>query len=189
MSRYSTSYSKNLVTFILVSLTSLLPAAADVALGTLNISGNVPVVFSLTVRGIPGDLDLTPGATVTDRLLGIVHFKYNVDIATLVLTSDKASGMPENATGAYPFSGVGFKYKFSAACASVIAAGEANFTIAGAGAALENTVAGDKPSGLGYGIEEDCSLMASWGGAAVVAGRIPLADRYSQTITLTMTSI
>jgi hypothetical protein len=162
---------------------------ADVALGTLNISGNVPTVFSLSIRGVPGDLDLTPGVVVTDRLLAIVHFKYNVDMASLVLTSDKASGTPENATGAYPFGGVGFKYKFSGSCASVIAAGEANFTIAGAGSALANTVAGDKPSGLGYGIEEDCSLLASWGGAAVVAGRIPLADKYSETLTLTMTSI
>ena len=117
---------------VLIQLVSL-RAHGDVAIGTLNISGNVPVIFSLSVRGLPGDLDLTPGVTVTDRLLGIVHFKYNVDIASLALTSNTASGVPENSSNtAYPFAGVGFKFKFGA-CTSVVAAGKANFSIVAAG--------------------------------------------------------
>ncbi len=165
-------------------------AHSDVAVGTLNISGNVPVIFSLTVRGLPGDLDLTPGVTVTDRLLGIVHFKYNVDIASLTLTSNTASGVPENSANvAYPFGGVGFKFKFGT-CTSVVAAGKANFSIVAAGVSdnLE-PLAAQQPSTLGYGLEEDCELVASWGGATIVSGQIPLADRYSQALTLTMTSI
>lgn len=166
------------------------PLRADVAIGTLNISGNVPVIFSLMVRGLPGELDLTPGVTVTDRMLGIIHFKYNMDIASLALTSSTASGVPENsANDAYPFGGIGFKYRFGA-CTSVIAAGQANFSIVAAGTSdnLE-AAAAQQPSTLGYGIEEDCSLMASWGGSTIVSGQLPLADKYSMTLTLTMTSI
>lgn len=165
-------------------------AQADVAIGTINISGNVPVVFSLTVRGLPGDLDLTPGVTVTDRLLGIVHFKYNIDIASLALTSNTASGVPENSANvAYPFGGAGFKYKFGA-CTSVAAAGKADFSIVAAGTSDNlQAAAASQPSTLGYGLEEDCELMASWEGAPIVAGQIPLADKYSETLTLTMTSI
>jgi hypothetical protein len=181
-----------LVMFSLVLLISLmsLPAFADVAIGTLNISGNVPVIFSLTVRGLPGELDLTPGVTVTDRLLGIIHFKYNVDVASLTLTSSTASGVPENsANTAYPFGGVGFKYRFGT-CTSVVAGGQANFSIVAAGTSDNlQAAAGNQPSTLGYGLDEDCDLMASWGGAAIVSGQIPLADKYSQTLTLTMTSI
>jgi hypothetical protein len=179
--------------FMIVALAIILNmplATADTAVGTLNISGNVPVIFSLSIRGLPGDLDLTPGVSVTDRLLGIVHFKYNMDIATLALTSDTASGVPENSANvAYDFSGVGFKFKFGA-CTSVVAAGKANFSIVAAGTSDNlQAAAANQPSTLGYGLEEDCDLLASWGGAAIVAGRIPLADKYSQTVTLTMTSI
>jgi hypothetical protein len=165
-------------------------ADADVAVGTLNISGNVPVIFSLTVRGLPGDLDLTPGVSVTDRLLGLIHFKYNMDIASLALTSSTASGVPENSSNvAYAFGGVGFKYRFGA-CTTVVAAGQANFSIVAAGTSDNlQAAAANQPSTLGHGVEEDCSLMASWGGATIVSGQLPLADRYSMTLTLTMTSI
>lgn len=177
------------ITALIIQL--MIPVSnADVAIGTLNISGNVPVIFSLTVRGLPGDLDLTPGVTVTDRLLGIIHFKYNVDIASLALTSSTASGVPENSANvAYPFGGVGFKFRFGT-CTSVIAAGQANFSIVAAGVSdnLE-AAAAQQPSTLGYGLDEDCELLASWGGAPIVAGQIPLADKYSQTLTLTMTSM
>lgn len=158
-----------------------LAMAADTSIGTLSLSGNVPVVFSLTVRGLPGDLDLTPGVVVNDRLLGILHFKYNVDIASLAITSSTASGTPENAVGAYAF-GVAFKYKFLA-CATIVAANEALFTIAGAGAAMADPAT---TAGLTNGREEDCSLTASWGGTAA---SLPLAGKYSEVLTFTMVSI
>ncbi len=178
-----------LITALIFQLYAVV-AQADVAIGTLNISGNVPVIFSLTVRGLPGDLDLSPGVTVTDRLLGLIHFKYNIDIASLALTSSTASGVPENSANvAYPFSGVGFKYRFGT-CTSVVAAGQANFSIVAAGTSDNlQALAASQPSTLGYGIEEDCELMASWGGATIASGQLPLADNYSQTLTLTMTSI
>lgn len=180
-----------LVAAIVITSTALMRIGmADTAIGTLNISGNVPAVFSLSVRGMPGDLDLSPGVTVTDRLMGIIHFKYNIDIGTIALTSDTASGVPENSSGvAYPFGGAGFTYKFGT-CTSIAATGQADFSIAAAGVS-DNLVAAaaNQPSTLGYGIEEDCELMASWSGAAIVNGRMPLADRYSAVLTLTMTSL
>lgn len=162
--------------------------AADTSIASLHMSGNVPTVFSVTARGLPGDLDLTPGVIVTDRLLGIFHFKYNVDIASLVLTSDSATGTPMNGTTAYPAS-TAFTYKFSTCQAVKDAVGETDFSIAANTSADMVEVAAQQPSTLGFGIEEDCMLTASWGGQAIVTGQIPLAGRYHQTLTLTMISI
>src|SRR5262249_46367156 len=123
-------------------------------------------------------------------LLGIIHFKYNVDVASLALTSSTTTGLPENSSGAaYPFGAAGFKFKFGT-CTSVAAAGKADFSIAAAGTSdnLE-AAAAQQPSTLGYGLEEDCDLVASWAGSTIVSGHLPLADKYSQTLTLTMTSI
>ncbi len=162
--------------------------AADTSIASINMSGNVPTVFSVTARGLPGDLDLTPGVLVNDRLLGIFHFKYNVDIASLLLTSTSATGTPMNGATAYP-AGTAFTYKFSACQAVIDATGEVNFSIAGSTSVDFVEIAAQQPSTLGYGIEEDCLLTSSWGGQAIVAGRIPLAGRYTQTLTLTMVSI
>jgi hypothetical protein len=182
---------KNLNAYLLTGLIFLsqlsgpmaLAAVSDVAVGNLNISGNVPVIFSLTTRGIPGDLDLTPGSSVHSRLLGILHFKYNVDIATLVIKSSTASGGPElGGAGAHSVFGTAFQVLVGAGCATVKNTYNALFTL--------NNVAGtDIKDGtaLTTGIEEDCDLSATWGGPA--AGTLPLAGEYSMNITLTMTSI
>jgi hypothetical protein len=162
--------------------------AADTAIAGVHMSGNVPTIFSLTARGLPGDLDLTPGVIVNDRLIGIFHFKYNMDIATLFLTSTSATGTPMNGATAYP-AGTAFTYKFAAGCASVEdVVGEADFSIAASTSPALVNAAPAQPSTLGYGIEEDCQLTASWGGQAIVAGQIPLAGVYTQTLTLTMVS-
>lgn len=161
--------------------------AADTSKANLHMSGSVPTIFSVTVRGLPGDLDLTPGVIVNDRLLGIVHFKYNVDIASLLVTSDSATGTPMNGATAYP-AGTAFTYKFSA-CQAVNATGEAAWSIAANTSADFVPAAADQPSTLGYGIVEDCDLTASWGGQNLTTGQIPLAGKYTQTLTITMVSI
>lgn len=156
--------------------------AADTATGTMTISGNVPTIFSLTTRGIPGDLDLSPGVSVNDRLMGIVHFKYNVDIASVNMSSDTTSGTPENASGdAYSF-GTAFQFKFLA-CTTVHATYKALFSISNVATAIEDPAT---TSSLTNGVEEDCDLTASWGGTAA---DLPLAGSYSMTVTFTMTSI
>jgi len=161
---------------------------ADSSEANIQISGNVPVIFSLTVRGLPGDLDLTPGVIVNDRTLGIFHFKYNIDIASLLLTSDSATGAPMNGATAYNAS-VPFTFKFGVCATVADAVGEVDMTLAAGTSADMKEAAGAQPSGLGYGIEEDCELTASWGGEAVTPGQIPLSGKYSETLTLTMVSI
>lgn len=162
--------------------------AADTSIATIQMSGNVPTVFSVTARGLAGDLDLTPGVIVNDRLLGILHFKYNVDIASILVTSDSATGTPMNGALAYP-AGTAFTYKFSAGCSAIAALGEADFSIAGGTSADFVPIAADQPSTLGYGVIEDCELTASWGGQTLATGQIPLAGKYTQILTVTMVSI
>ncbi len=156
--------------------------AADSAQGTMNISGNVPVVFSLTTRGYPGDLDLSPNVSVVDRLIGIIHVKYNVDLATLNMASNTTSGSPENASNvAYDFD-VAWGFKFLA-CTTVDATYEANFTISNVATDIKDSAT---TTSLTNGVEEDCKLTAKWGGTT---SSLPLAGVYSMTITFTMTSI
>ena len=161
--------------------------AADTSIAAIEMSGSVPTVFSVTARGLPGDLDLTPGVVVNDRLLGIFHFKYNIDIASLKLTSSSATGTPMNGASAYP-AGTAFTYKFGT-CAAVNAVGTAAFSIATSTSAELTGLAATQPVLLGHGLEMDCDLTASWGGQTITAGQIPLAGKYSQTLTLTMVSI
>lgn len=161
--------------------------AADTSKANLHMSGSVPTIFSVTVRGLPGDLDLTPGVIVNDRLMGIVHFKYNVDIASLLVTSDSATGTPMNGGTAYP-AGTAFTYKFST-CQAVNATGEAAWSIAASTSPDFVPIAAEQPSTLTYGIVEDCNLTASWGGQTLTTGQIPLAGKYTQILTITMVSI
>lgn len=156
--------------------------AADISYAHFNVSANVPVVFSVTARGIPGDLDLTPDVVVEDRLIGILHFKYNKNVASLEIASSTASGEPEQAGTAYDFEGGGFQVSIGAGCQSVDATYNTAFSLTNAGTDIKSALA----AALTEGIEEDCDLLASWTGTDV---NLPLAGKYSMTITVTMTSI
>ena len=158
--------------------------AIDTSIATLELSGNVPAVFSVTARGLPGDLDLTPGVIVNDRLIGILHFKYNQDIDTLSIGSSTASGMPEDATGAYDFN-TAFTVSIPDACFSTIAGTTAHALAAMPGTDVVSAEAQDLANNGNSGIIEDCNLTASWGGTAAT---LPLAGVYSMTITVTMVS-
>jgi hypothetical protein len=163
--------------------------AGDTSAAVLNISGNVPAVFSVTARGLPGDLDLTPNSVVKDRLLGILHFKFNEDAASIKIGTDTATGKPEKAGTAYSF-GAAFKVGYTGTCDSLDAA---TFGVAG-GVALAQNPGTDYKSlkatdlatnNAGSGIEEDCQIVGNWGGTTSV---LPLAGVYSMTITVTMVS-
>lgn len=169
---------------IMIATTGANVFAIDTSVATLELSGNVPVVFSVTARGLPGDLDLTPGVIVNDRLIGLLHFKYNQDIDTLHFESSTASGMPENGTGAYDF-GTNFTVSTTAGCFSVINT-MTNVTLTdGGGTDYVSAEARDLANNGNSGIVEDCQLTASWGGTAAT---LPLAGVYSMTITVTMVS-
>lgn len=156
--------------------------AADTAVATMDLSGNVPVIFNVTARGYPGDLDLSPNVIVNSRLLGMFHMKYNVSLATLTLKASTATGKPEAAGTAYSF---GVAWTVSLICSSVDPAKGTTITPLIAG--VEMASAGGKALAAATGgIEEDCPLTASWGGTAVT---LPLSGKYSMTYTLTMVSI
>ncbi len=158
--------------------------AIDTAIATLELSGNVPTVFSLTARGLPGDLDLTPNVEVQNRLIGILHFKYNQDVDTITFESSTGSGMPENAAGdAYDF-GTDFSVSITPDCFSI---DEADITDVVLSAPVEaaSDEARDLANNGGNGVIEDCHLTASWGGTTA---SLPLAGVYSMTITVTMVS-
>ena len=158
--------------------------SGDTSIATLNLSGNVPEVFSVTARGLPGDLDLTPGVIVVDRLIGILHFKFNENAASITVASSTVSGGPENGGTAYAF-GTAFTVAVIGACTSLDTA-----ALATPGVVL--TVAGVDYKSLaanplvGSGIEEDCQLAANWGGTAA---SLPLAGVFSMSITVTMVAL
>ncbi len=188
-------YQQLVMAALMFAIQLLLPGqlfAADTSIANLNMSGNVPAIFSVTARGYPGDLDLSGNVAVNDRLLGIVHLKYNVGIASLTIQSTQASGVPSSGATGYSF-GTAFSLKFSA-CTSINATYEAAFDpkpVAsgglGLGAGIDiKDAATTSGAGFTAGIEEDCQLTASWGGNA---SSLPLAGKYDLAITITMVSL
>jgi hypothetical protein len=153
--------------------------AADSAIATFNVSGTVPAVFSVTTRGTPGDLDLSPKVTVNDRRIGLLHFKYNVNIASLTVSSNTASGGPEGGT-AYSFQG-GFKVSIGAGCSTVDPTYNTAFQLTQVGTDIKSVLS----TTLVSGIEEDCEILASWKGTNQA---LPLAGVYALNISVTMTS-
>jgi hypothetical protein len=172
---------------VMSASTNLWATTGDTSIATLNISGNVPAVFSVTARGLPGDLDLTPGSIVIDRLIGILHFKFNEDAASITVASSTASGQPENSSNvAYSF-GSAFKVRVTGTCKSLdtatvgVAGGVA---LTQAGVDYKSTVAADLTTNVPVGgIEEDCNLAADWHGTTAT---LPLAGVYAMNITVTM---
>ncbi len=160
-------------------------APTDVSSGTLELSGSVPEIFSLQVRGVPGDLDFSPNVVVNDRLLGIIHLKYNIPMASIILSSSAgATGLPTlNGAGvsAVPLA---TPMAYTVTCSSVGAAG-AGLTAANLGLGATDIKSAASALAGGFGIEEDCPLTASWVGTATA---LPLAGSYSMTITITITS-
>jgi hypothetical protein len=158
--------------------------AADEAIAYFNISGTVPAIFSVTSRGVPGDLDLSPNVTVNNRRIGLLHFKYNIDVATLLISSNTLSGGPETSSGAvYNFQGSGFQISFDGTCATVDPSYYTPFTLTNAGVDVRSAAAGAL---VLSGVEEDCEVFASWQGTIAT---LPLAGVYSLSVTVTMTSI
>lgn len=177
---------KNIFIVALMAISQLIAPmalAADTAIATMDLSGNVPVIFNVTARGYPGDLDLSPNVVVNGRLLGIFHMKYNVSLATLTLKASTATGKPE--TGAAVAYSFGVAWTVSLICSSVDPAKGTTITPLIAGVEMAST-GGKALAAVTGGIEEDCPLTASWGGTAVT---LPLSGKYSMTYTLTMVSI
>ncbi|OFZ21823.1 MAG: hypothetical protein A2X94_08505 [Bdellovibrionales bacterium GWB1_55_8] len=156
--------------------------AADISTATLQLSGNVPTVFSVTARGYPGEIDLAPGTTVVNRLMGILHFRYNVEIASLTFLSSTASGTIENAAGTAFAWATGGGLKSAAPACTVLDGGLGKLD----GAVLDmnpavSVLAAAAPDML----EADCPLTSSW----TTSAGLQASGLYSMTVTAVMTSI
>ncbi|MEK6579038.1 MAG: hypothetical protein AABZ55_07405 [Bdellovibrionota bacterium] len=164
--------------------------AAETTYGVLNLSGNVPEIFQLDVRGVSGDIDLNGGSgaaatTVSNRLVGIFHLKVNIDIASFILSTTNASGTFENAAAAaYPFSAV-FTLNVNAACTLLSNGTPITTALLLAGATNIRDALG-LPSVLGFGVEEDCQVIAGWTNQNVI---LPLAGVYTLPVVATMVSV
>lgn len=160
---------------------SAFAGTGDTSVATINLSGNVPEVFSVTARGLPGDLDLTPNVIVLNRLIGILSFKFNESAASITVASNTASGGPENGGAAYAF-GTAFTVSLFGACTALdtVALAAPGVTLTIAGTDYKGTAANPL---VGSGIQEDCQLAASWGGTAAA---LPLAGVFSMSVTVTM---
>lgn len=156
--------------------------AADTSIASFDLVSNVPTVFSVTAVGQPGDLDLTPNVTVNNRLIGLLKFKYNVNVASITIASSTLSGGPEAVSGAvYNFQG-GFKVAVGAPCSSVDPTYNTPFVLTNAGTDVKS--AGSAT--LATGVEESCAVTASWRGTNVA---LPLAGTYKMSVRITMISI
>lgn len=172
---------------IIIAILSVLfaPALAlavisDVSTGTLQISGYIPEIFSLQVRGVPGDLDFSPKVVVNNRLLALIHLKYNIPVASFELRSSTVSGLPENSQSAPVPLATPMSYLVT--CISAVSTPTpASVMYAGVDIKSAETLLLD-----GLGIEEDCRLTASWTGTD--STRIPAAGIYSEVLTLSITS-
>lgn len=184
MQQYKGLVRKLAVVFTVLICNNALAGSGDTAIASLNLSGSVPEVFSVTARGLPGDLDLTPGVIVNDRLIGILHFKFNENAASITIASSTVSGGPESVSGAYSF-GTAFTVGVLGACTALD-----TVVLASPGVALSNVGADYKSLAanplVGNGIEEDCQLAASWGGTA---SSLPLAGVFSMSVTVTMVAL
>jgi hypothetical protein len=163
---------------------STFAGSGDTSIATINLSGSVPEVFSVTARGLPGDLDLTPNVIVNDRLIGILSFKFNESAASITIASSTASGGPENGAVAYTF-GTAFTVGVVGACTSLdtVALASPGVALTIAGADYKSAAANPL---VGNGIQEDCQLAASWGGTAA---SLPLAGVFSMSVTVTMVAL
>lgn len=163
--------------------------AADTSTAVINLSGNVPVLFSVTSRGYPGDMDLEPNVTVTNRLLGILHFQYNENVATITLTSSTASGLPENSSNvAYGFATAMTYSMTTNSCVTADATNALNMTAADIKSSTTYDISSATAKALTQGINEDCYLTATWTGTTTTGGGLALAGVYSENLTVTMTS-
>lgn len=154
-------------------------AASDSATATVNLSGNVPVVFSLTALGIPGDIDFTPGASVNNRVLALLHLKYNESMTTLKVSS--VAGNFKNGATAYNWAAAGGTapvLSVDGACTSITSA-----SFVWPITALGTDISSAGAKALTAGKDEYCQLQGTW----VVPTVSPLAGVYALDVTFTMT--
>lgn len=161
-----------------------LPATADTSIASVYVSGVVPAYFSVTANSRPGELDLSSGAIVSNRTIGLLHFKYNSNIQNLIVSSSTTSGKPEDSgSNPYSFGGTGdFNVGFRAGCQTVDAIYNTPAPLTFAGTDMKSAASGAL---VLSGIEEDCELIASYTASPL---SLPMAGRYELRIIIMMVS-
>jgi len=158
-------------------------ATGDTSIANLQVSGMVPVYFQVIANSINNFLDLTPKVVVTQRAIGMIHFKYNENVASITVSSSTVSGAPENASNvAYSFAAGGFKVSFRSGCQSVDTPYNTPFTLTNSGTDVKSTLSTSLTT---FGIEEDCELDATYTGTSV---NLPMAGFYNMNVVITMVS-
>jgi hypothetical protein len=157
---------------------------ADTSIATITLAGVVPSYFSVTLRGQPGELDLTPGITVSNRVVGLLHFKYNQNVQSLTISSSTASGKPENSGGTpYNFGGGGgFKVGIMPGCVTVDPTYNTPFVLTQAGTDVKSVASTTLTT---QGVEEDCQVTATYTGTNT---SLPMAGLFTLNILVTMIS-
>lgn len=74
-------------------------AVASDATTSMTLVGFVPEVIEAKFVGNPPPLDMTPGSSTNNLLVGELNLTYNVPLAHIKVKSSTASGMLENAEG------------------------------------------------------------------------------------------
>lgn len=170
--------------FVLVPRT-LHAASGDTSVATLHLSGVVPTYFHVTAYALTDGMDLTPKVIVNNRAIGLLHFKYNQNVGSITVSSSTVSGAPEDAANnAYAFGGgTGFRVSFSAGCVSVDAAYNTPFLLTQAGTAVQSVASGTLTTS---GIEEDCTLFATYQGTTA---NLPMGGLYTMDLYITMIAL
>lgn len=161
-----------------------IPAFADTSIASVYVSGVVPAYFSVTANSRPGELDLSSGAIVSNRTVGLLHFKYNINIQNLIVSSSTTSGKPEDAgSNPYSFGGSGaFNVGFRAGCQSIDSTFNTPAPLTFAGTDMKSVASGSLTTS---GIEEDCELITSYTASPLT---LPMAGRYDIRIIVMMVS-
>lgn len=157
---------------------------ASTSIANITVVGYVPSFFSVTSIGQQSDIDLSPGVGVSNRTIGVLAFKYNENIQSLTISSDTASGAPEDVNGVpYAFGGTGdFQVAISNACATVDPTYNAPFALTNVGVDVRSALAGAL---VNAGIQEQCQVTATYTGTATT---LPLAGRFEMRVVVTMVS-
>lgn len=178
-------------------------AAGETLSGDIFINAHIPPALEFEVISQNNELNISSlrGQTVTDRVIGQLHIRSNVDIDSLEVIGSTTSGMPENEASNYPVSMSGFSLSFGGndACAQNTGAGSVPLVLRGAEAAELDV--GATPVDL----FSDPAVVSSGGYAVTTNGAIdawcdiklsfttdqkmPEAGYYQQQLTFTLTAI
>lgn len=154
-----------------------------VSIATISMSGDIGPVFQLTAFSISGDIDLSAQIIVTNRTVGMLHLKYNVNMASFTLKSVETSGLLEKSGTPYVFGATPFQISVGP-CSSIDPA-KVPLTPAQLAAGVTD-IKSAASAALTGGVEEDCSVKTTYSGTNAGSS---LSGTYSMTINVTMTSI